>query len=223
MAFVISSFEKPLLILSFVSKAKTLKKYLWVDDGGQGAHRFVFHREFLPTVEDFRVELFIIFSDQYNSIFANNKCVRVHDGASGSSTISAKVFVFVGMFVNLISGNFHSHWHVYCLLIIQLLGHSIEMVKFWFTMVCWLAVKTEFLFSEFCFWFGKLQGVVGFSELGFQCLFRCQSILHIRLSSPEKNLINQIMLGIVRIRDIIIREIGVFFIIQFSNKILIGI
>jgi len=107
-----------------------LKKYLCVQLGGQGAHRSVFPREFLPTVDDFSVELFMIFSDQDNSIFANNKCVHVHDGASGSSTISAKVFVFVGIFVNLISGNFHSHWHVYCLLIIQLLGHSIEMVKF---------------------------------------------------------------------------------------------
>lgn len=222
MAFVISSFENQLFKFNFASKAKTLKKYLCVQLGGQGAHRFVFSREFLPIVEVFRVELFMIFSDQESSMFANNKCVHVHDGASGSSIISAKVFVFVGIFVNLISGNFHSHWHVYCLLIIQLLGHSIEMVKFWFTIVCWLAVKTEFLFSEFCFWFDVIHGAVGFSELGFQCLIRCQ-LLHTRLSSPEKNLINQIILGMVRIRDIIIREIGVFFIIQFSNKILIGI
>lgn len=214
MDFVISSFENQLFKFNFVSKAKTLKEYLWVQLGGQGAHRFVFHREFLPTVDDFRVELFMIFSDQESSILANNKCVHVHDGASGSSTISDNVFVFDGMFVNLISGNLHSHWHVYCLLIIQLFGHSIEMVKFWFTMVCWLAVKTEFLFSDFCF----IHGVVGFSESGFQCLIRCQSVLHIRLSSPEKSLTNQIILGMVRIRDIIIRETGVFFIIHFQIK-----
>lgn len=95
-----------------MSRENTLKKYLWIHIGGQGAHREFLPREFFHIIAELRVELFIIFSDPENSIFANNKWFRVHHGASGSSIINASDFVFVGMFVNLISGNLPSHWHV---------------------------------------------------------------------------------------------------------------
>src|SRR5690349_14168094 len=81
-----------------VSKAKSLKKYLCVPDGGFGP-LYLFSRLVFPCVAPGGTE-FSAMDVVDGLIFHKVQCVQVPDGASGSSIIKTKLCAFAGISEN---------------------------------------------------------------------------------------------------------------------------
>lgn len=181
------SLEKPEVTSNVSESAYTLKIYLWVPLGGHGAHRANSPREFWPKTAVAKSFWEISWVTHSTGIFTNKRWFQTPAGASGSSTMRARVLASSGIPSTVNVGKRPSPSQVYWEGISPLSAKSV-MIFIDRVEEGKSALSMSFPPEHVTSWgFSPKEKNPEPSELGVPC-FTNVSPSHIRLSSGENTL-----------------------------------